>query len=317
MSGWKLAHLDIPRKAVAAPLAGYSDVAFRDSCARMQAGITYTEMVSAKGLVYGSDKTKELLATSPAEGITAVQLFGSEPYYMQAAAEHEAIEKFDIIDINMGCPVPKVVNNGEGSALLARPDTAQAVVRAALQAGKPVTVKMRIGIDERTPFDAVGFALRMQDAGAASVTVHGRTRRQMYAGHADWDAIARVVDALEIPVVANGDVTDEDSYARILEHTGAAAVMIGRGALGNPWLFGRLAGMDVSRNAEDIARHLRTSLDYFPPAGAVKCFRKHFMYYCRGMRDSNAAKVRAFACVTPEEMLDCIYDTFATCQENN
>ncbi len=296
--------------AVAAPLAGYSDAGFRHVCALRGAGLTYTEMISAKGLVYGSGKTKELLYTTPQERYTAVQIFGSEPYFMQAAAEHEALEKFDVIDINMGCPVPKIVNNGEGSALLLDPRKAQAVVAATCKAGKPVTVKMRIGFDPAHEIDAAEFALRMQDAGACAITVHGRTRAQMYAGKADRQQIARVCRAVTIPVIANGDVTDVASYRAMLEETGAQGVMIGRGAIGNPRVFAAIRG-DGARYSryDDAMTHLRVLVQFHGERYVVATFRKHFVYYCRGLRDAGAAKLRAFGCQTLAQLADCIRET--------
>lgn len=239
----KIGNLLIPDGASLAPIAGYSDVGFRNVCARLGATITYTEMVSAKGLCYNGEKTIELLHRTSAEKICAAQIFGAEPEFMEKAAMHKALAPFDFIDINMGCPVAKIVKCGEGSALLNNIPLAQRVVEATRKSGKPVTVKMRIGFEENSNI-AVEFAKAMQEAGAAALAVHGRTRAQFYSGNANWNIIAEVKKALSIPVIANGDVHNVQDYESILKTTNADSVMIARGAFGNPFVY------------RDIAQHI-------------------------------------------------------------
>lgn len=227
--------------AVLGPMAGVSDLGFRTLARRYGAGLTYTEMVSVMGLMYRNKQTEVLTAVAPCETPSAIQLFGSDPEVFFKAARHEAVAKFDIIDINMGCPVHKVVSRGEGSALMKDPARAADIVRATIEGanGRPVTVKMRAGWDHVT---APEFALAMRAAGAAAVTVHGRTRSQLYTGKADRDVIRRVVEAVDIPVIANGDVRTVEDYHAIKAETGAAGVMIARGAIGRTSLFAEIRG---------------------------------------------------------------------------
>jgi len=293
----KIANIELTSNAVLAPIAGYSDVGFRNVCARMGAGITYTEMVSAKGLAYGSEKTFELLQTTDDERVKAVQIFGSEPIYIQKAVEDSMLDKFDIIDINMGCPMPKIVNNNEGSALLANPQLAMEIVKAAKCVGKPVTVKFRLGI-KAGEYVARDFARYMQDAGADAITVHGRTREQMYSGKADWEEIGRVVECVEIPVFANGDVCSKQDYDDILELTHADGVMIARGALGNPIIFGEILGKDMSgvNLRQVIYDHLDVMSQFHSEKYIIPNFKKHMTYYMRGLHSSKNARLEAYEC---------------------
>jgi len=282
---------------VFAPIAGYSDVGARKVSAMRGADMTYTEMVSAKGLVYGSEKTQDLLRTTDSEKVKCVQIFGNEPYYISKAVEHKALEKFDVIDINMGCPVPKIVKNGEGSALLENIPLAQRVVKAAMAAGKPVTVKYRLGVSA-DEIIAVDFGKAMQDAGASAITVHGRTREQMYAGKANWQEIAKVKRAVNIPVFVNGDIADFKSYREAMDTTGCDGAMIARGALGNPKLFSDLKGIDLPNYSlkQDILTHLETMLEFHHQNFVACNFKKHLAYYCRGMRGQKQIKLDAYAC---------------------
>lgn len=292
---------------VFAPIAGYSDVGARKVSAMRGADMTYTEMVSAKGLVYGSEKTEDLLRTTDSEKVKCVQIFGSEPYYISKAVEHKALEKFDVIDINMGCPVPKIVKNGEGSALLENIPLAQQVVKAAMTAGKPVTVKYRIGVSA-DKIIAVDFGKAMQDAGASAITVHGRTREQMYSGKADWQEIAKVKRAVEIPVFVNGDIVDEVTYRQAIDATGCDGAMIARGALGNPKIFSDLKGIDLPDYSlkQDILTHLNTMLEFHHQNFVACNFKKHLAYYCRGMRGQRQIKLDAYACRTIDDIRQVI-----------
>ena len=234
----KIGNVEICGPLTLAPMAGVTDAPFRALCRAQGAALTCTEMVSAKALVYHDEKTKQLLWSPPDEHPAAVQIFGHEPEVMAEAAPMAlAYSGADILDINMGCPAPKVANNGAGSALMKDPQLAGEIIYAVAEAvDLPVTVKLRKGWDKAHP-NVVELAQIAEQNGAAAVTVHGRTREEMYSGHADWDCIRRVKAAVHIPVIGNGDVTDVQSAALLLEQTGCDAIMIGRGAMGNPWLF--------------------------------------------------------------------------------
>ncbi len=290
-----------------APIAGYSDVGLRKVCSQRGADITYTEMISAKGLVYGSDKTEDLLHTTDSEKTKAVQIFGCEPYYIEKAVEHNALQKFDFIDINMGCPVPKIVKNGEGSALLENIPLAQQVVKAALKGQKPVSVKFRLGVDDEHII-AVDFAKAMEDAGASAITVHGRTRKQLYSGKANWDEIAKVKQAVKIPVFVNGDIIDKKSYDEAMQITGCDGAMIARGALGNPRIFSDIKGIELPNYSlkKDILEHWETLLLYHHKNYVLANFKKHIAYYTRGMRGQKQIKLDAFNAKSTEEMREVI-----------
>ncbi|MCR5323449.1 MAG: tRNA dihydrouridine synthase DusB [Lachnospiraceae bacterium] len=222
-------------------MAGVTDYAFRKLCREQGADLLYTEMVSAKGLHYRSRNTADLLRTDKDEKPIGIQLFGSEPDIMAEAAANELLKDFDLIDINMGCPVPKVVNNGEGSALLKNPRLARSIVAAVARhaGGRPVTVKMRIGIDGCN-ISPEEFAKYVEDGGAACIAVHGRTREQYYTGHSDWSAVRRVKEAVSVPVIGSGDVTSPETAKQMLDETGCDGIMIARAAQGDPWIFARI-----------------------------------------------------------------------------
>lgn len=299
--------IELKSDVVFAPIAGYSDVGLRSLCARAGAGLTYTEMVSAKGLTYGNEHTEDLLHTTADESVRAVQIFGSEPAVMAKAAQSEELAKFDIIDINMGCPVRKIVSNGEGSALLNDPALAAAIVREVRRAGKPVTVKFRIGF-EKNSRTGVDFAKIMQDAGAAAITVHGRTREQFYEGKADWDYIADVVRAVQIPVIANGDVFTAGDYFSIKERTGAAGVMIARGALGDPQIFSRITGtpFPFATRKETVLEHIRVLRKFHSEVYVCNNMKKHIAYYCKGLRGGKQLKLDAFAAKTLGDLVEAV-----------
>ena len=298
---------------VLAPLAGVTDSAFRRICFVKGAALAFTEMISAKGLYYRNANTEDLLKIREDEGPVGIQLFGSEPLMLQFAAEKLRDRPNVCIDINMGCPVPKVVKNGEGSALLKSPALAEELVRSTVKAaGKPVTVKMRIGFDEAHPVDPVDFALRMQEAGASLVTVHGRTREQYYSGRADWSAIRRIKEALDIPVAGNGDIFSAQDALRMLEETGCDLAVIARGALGNPWIFAeceaawkgqpipKRPGMDEI--IETAKKHALLLLEDKEEYRAVREMRKHAAWYTKGIKGAAALRAKASEAESLDEM---------------
>ena len=250
MSGFDIGSVHLEGRAVLAPMAGVSDAAFRTLCLEQGAALVYTEMVSAKALCYNDRKTAALLHIPEGGRPVAAQIFGHEPETMAEGAKRALdICHADILDINMGCPVGKIVKSGDGSALMKTPELAGEIIAAVVRAvDVPVTVKIRKGWDAGS-VNCVEVAKILEEAGAAAIAVHGRTRVQMYAGRADWDAIREVVGAVNVPVIANGDVASGEDAAHILNYTGAAACMIGRGSFGNPWIFAAAAGAAARREA--------------------------------------------------------------------
>lgn len=293
---WKIGNVEIPNRFVLAPMAGVTDLAFRRLCKEQGAGLLCMEMISAKAISYKNKNTRALMEIDPVEHPVSMQLFGSEPELMTEVAKEIEEEPFDILDINMGCPVPKVVNNGEGSALLKTPDLIEEIVRKVSSAiKKPVTVKVRIGF-ENEPIDIVEIAKRIEDAGAAALAVHGRTRQQYYSGTADWDTIRRVKEAITIPVVGNGDVDSPLKAEALIKQTGCDAVMIGRAVRGNPWLFrelnhyfqtGELLGRPSAEEiCEMVLRHARKQIELKGEFVGIREMRKHVAWYTAGMRHS-------------------------------
>ena len=306
----KIDELELKSDAVFAPIAGFSEVGLRALCAELGAGLTYTEMVSAKGLMYGNEHTEDLLHTTEYEKVKAVQLFGSDPEILARAAESRELGKFDIVDINMGCPVKKIVSNNEGSALLKNQSLAADIVRAVRRSGKPVTVKFRIGF-EKNSRTGVDFARYMQDAGAAAVTVHGRTREQFYEGNADWDYIAEVVRAVDIPVIANGDVFSKEDYIKIKAHTGAAGIMIARGALGYPQIFSEITGTPCPyATVQDIAlKHIDVLASFHSDIYVVNNMKKQIACYCKGLRGGKQLKLDVFKARNVAELKEIVKES--------
>ena len=290
---------------VLAPMAGVTDKAMRLICRRYGAGLEVTEMVSAKALHYNNKKSYELFDLVDEEAPISVQLFGSEPEIMAEGARLAVAHGAEMLDVNMGCPVPKVANHGEGSGLLRTPDTAFAIIRAMREAvDVPLSAKIRIGWEERDPRIA-DFARGLEAAGCDFLAVHGRTRSQYYSGQADWNAIADVVKAVQIPVLANGDVVDAASARAILETTGAAGVMIGRGALGRPWLFAELLAdwqgqplppePGLQERARIMLDHAALACRYKGERIAMQEMRKQIGWYVKGL--PHAAALRRDACL--------------------
>lgn len=286
-----------------APMAGPGDSGFRRICKEYGADYTVTEMISAKAIRYGADKTVALARYTPDEAPILIQLFGREPDSMEYAA-HFMAEHFVPagIDLNMGCPAPKIFNNGDGSALLKEPELAAELVRAAIRgSGLPVSVKMRIGV-EKPDEKAIDFALKVQDAGASFITVHGRTREQFYAGKADYSMIHRIKEAVSVPLIANGDVVDGPSAKRILEETGADGIMLARGALGAPDVFARikaylngneLPALTLEERFNVCLKQLSYAIEDKGEEKACIEFRKHMLWYLKGISSAAVYKVAA------------------------
>ena len=293
---WKIGNVRIENPFVLAPMAGVTDMPFRTLCKEQGAGLICMEMISAKAISFHNKNTIALMKIDPCEHPVSVQLFGSEPELMAEVAKSIEDKDFDILDINMGCPVPKVVNNGEGSALLKNPELIVQIITSVSSAiQKPVTVKVRIGF-ENAPVDIVEIARRAEDAGAAAIAVHGRTRQQYYSGTADWDIIRQVKEAVSIPVIGNGDVDSPLKAEALLKQTGCDGVMIGRAVRGNPWIFremnhyfqtGELLPRPSSEEIREmILRHARAQIALKGEFTGIREMRKHVAWYTAGMRHS-------------------------------
>lgn len=291
-----------PNNVFLAPLAGYTNAVFRSMCLRLGAGLTFTEMVSAKGLCYNSENTRELLQLTPEYGaVNAVQIFGSDPEYIERAACGEYLAPFDLIDINMGCPVPKIYKNGEGSALLADIPLAQRIVKAAKQSGKPVTVKFRTGIDDGHIVTR-DFAVAMQDAGADMITIHGRTRDKMYSGVVNYGEIAKAKAAVKIPVIANGGVFCGADADKLIDETGADGVMLARGAMYNPFVFAEITGVRVADKPSVIRDQLNRTFALYDSRFATVYMRKMISFYVKGQPNAAALRVKLMGANGKEEI---------------
>lgn len=295
MSGFgklKIGNVELENNVILGPMAGISDLPFRLLCHEQGAGLVCMEMVSAKAITYKNKNTDKLMDIHPSEHPVSLQLFGSEPDVMAEATRMIADKPYDILDVNMGCPVPKVVGNSEGSALMKKPELIEEIVKALVSAtDRPVTVKIRKGFNDNS-INAVECALAAQQGGAAAVAVHGRTREQYYSGKADWSIIAKVKDAVNIPVIGNGDVVDGPSAKALFEETGCDGIMIARAAQGNPWIFREVVSYLKGEGTPDrpspqevydtVMRHADLQLEYKGEYIGIREMRKHVSWYTAG-----------------------------------
>ncbi len=302
-------NLTVENNVFLAPLAGYTNYPFRRLCKGYGAGLCYTEMVSAKGLKYGSENTEELLYTDANEGLCAAQIFGSDPAILRAACEHEKLQHFPIVDINMGCPVPKIYKNGEGSALMENPALAEKIVSECVKSGKIITVKFRIGITA-DKLITEEFAKRMEGAGASLITVHGRTKDKIYAGDVNYREIAAAKRAVKIPVVANGGVFSNEDAERLIKETGADGIMVARAALFDPQIFCALTGNPTESKLEMFKKQLKWTGQVCDERFVVVFMRKMAAFYVKGMRGAAGYKERFFRAQTPEEILAIAEEAF-------
>ena len=312
MKHLKIGNVELENRYILGPMAGVTDLPFRLLCREQGAGLLCMEMVSAKAIYYNNRNTESLLEIHPDEQPVSLQLFGSDPAIMSEMAKRIEERPFAILDINMGCPVPKVVKNGEGSALMKNPKLVYEIVSAIVKAiDKPVTVKIRKGFDD-DHVNAVEIAKIIEEAGAAAVAVHGRTREQYYSGKADWDIIRQVKEAVSIPVIGNGDVTSPQKADELVKQTGCDGIMIARGAQGNPWIFSEMIHWeetgelpprpDKDEVREMMLRHARLQLEYKGEFSGIREMRKHVAWYTKGLKGAARLREKVNAVESLEEL---------------
>ncbi len=305
----KIQDIDFGNNLFLAPMAGVSDIGFREQCIKGGADATCSEMLSARAMLHNPKKTELMTITSPLEKIKIGQIFGHEPIPMQLAVQNQLLSKYDVIDINMGCPAPKIVKNGEGSALMKNIPLAKEIISSVVKATeKPVAVKFRLGYDKDISLE---FGRMCQEAGASYVTLHARTTEQGYSGKADYDAIARLKASLSIPVIGNGDVVDRVSYQRMLS-TGVDGVMIGRGAQGKPWIFNEVLGKDTSgiSKMKVIREHVETLRKYYEESYLTLYLRKHFLWYTQSLVGGAEKRLRLATSPSVDESLRILAEIF-------
>lgn len=297
----KIGSIKLDNNVFLAPMAGVTDMAFRIICKEMGAGLVVTEMVSAKGMYYKDEKTKELTSVTEIERPVAIQIFGSDPDIMAYIVQNyiNKREDIDIVDINMGCPAPKIVKNGDGSALMKNPPLVRAILKSVVQvSNKPVTLKIRMGYDKNC-INGLDIAKVAEEEGVNALTVHARTRDMFYSGEADWDFIKRIKESINIPVIGNGDIIEPEDGLKMLRYTGCDGIAIGRGSLGNPWIFKRILNLinekeDFVPNSKEIINkalyHLNLACKFKGERVGVKEMRKQLSWYLKGLQDSNEIK---------------------------
>ncbi|HEY9061964.1 MAG TPA: tRNA dihydrouridine synthase DusB [Pseudobacteroides sp.] len=310
------ADIKIENKVFLAPMAGVTDMPFRILCREQGCGLVYTEMVSAKGMHYNDIKSKALTRIADEEKPAAVQIFGSDPEILAGIAKQLDESDACLIDINMGCPAPKITKNGEGSALMKRPDLIGQIVKAvSLASSKPVTVKIRKGWDDSS-INAVEVAKIAEENGAKAITVHGRTREQYYSGKADWEIIKKVKEAVSIPVIGNGDVFGPKEAERLIQETNCDAIMVGRGAQGNPWIFKKilhyfetgdiLQDPTPEEKIKMIIRHMEMLVELKGMHIGICEMRKHISWYIKGLRNATYVKEKVFRLTSKDEIISLL-----------
>lgn len=314
----KIGNVELKNRVFLAPMAGYTDMAFRKLCGEMGCGLLYTEMINAKALCYEDQKTNSMIKIDDSEEKVALQIFGHEVEFIKGATEILNSHKNDILDINMGCPAPKVVKNNDGSALMTDPKLVGQIIKTMREASKkPITMKIRKGWDEDC-VNAIEIAKIGEANGVDAIAVHGRTREQFYSGVADWDIIRDVKNAVSVPVIGNGDVFSLDDAIRMIDHTNCDAIMIGRGAQGNPFIFRDISHylkngerIDVASPQEKIdmaIRHLLLSVEEKGEYVAVREMRKHLAYYVKGIKNSARIKNMMFKTETVDGVVEILSD---------